>query len=203
MALPSIPELMRPVLEAHDGADDLRAPQLVERMVPLFSINEEEQAERQPSGDNTLVQRINWARDNLVKLGFLERPAHGTTRITPQGREVAASDAVINQPPGDWAEKPVARETVLAAMAEFDREGRDKTLRRHGFRRALDYFVLQEGREYDAKALYGIAYGIEYPGEEPIRNRGLQGGSAVNRRLEELGFEITSRRSAVRDVSEV
>jgi MoxR-like ATPase len=203
MALPSIQELMRPALEAHQDADALRASDLVARMVPLFSMTREEQEERQPSGDNTLVQRINWARDNLVRLGLLERPEHGVTRITEQGRKIAVSDTVINQPPGDWAAKPVSRESVLAAIAEFAREGRDETLSRHGYRRALDYVVLHEGREYDAKALYGIAYGIEYPDDEPLRNRGLQGGAAVNRRLEELGFEIASRRSAARDVSEV
>src|SRR5436189_6322727 len=131
----------------------MRAPDLVKRMVPIFSVSEEERHERQPSGDNTLVQRINWARDNLVRVGLLERPEHGVTRITAQGREVAASDAVINPPPGDWAAKPLSKESVLAAMAEFDREGRDETLRRHGFRRALDYVVVHDGREYDAKAL--------------------------------------------------
>ena len=44
------------------------------------------------------------------------------------------------------------------------------------FGRALDYVVEYEGETFDAKALYGIAYGLQYPDEEPIRNRGLQGG---------------------------
>jgi hypothetical protein len=90
----------------------------------------------------------------------------------------------------DWSRNPVARRSVLAAIAEFDREGRDRTLARHGFRRALDYVVVHEGKEYDSKALYGIAYGIEYPQEAPIRDRGLSGGVAVTRKLEALGFTI-------------
>ena len=83
---------------------------------------------------------------------------------------------------------------MLSAIAEFDREV-DETLRRHGFRRALDYMVVHEGREYDAKALYGIALGIEYPGEAAVRTRGLQGGVEVNRKLESLGFAVVSRKS--------
>jgi MoxR-like ATPase len=90
----------------------------------------------------------------------------------------------------DWSRNPVSRDSVLAAIAEFDREGRDETLARHGFRRALDYVVVHEGNEYDSKALYGIAYGIEYPDEAPIRDRGLSGGTAVTRKLEALGFTI-------------
>jgi len=95
----------------------------------------------------------------------------------------------------DWSRSRVSRESVLAAIAEFDREGRDETLARHGYRRALDYVVIHEGSEYDSKALYGIAYGIEYPYESPIRDRGLSGGVAVTRRLEALGFTIKRLRS--------
>jgi MoxR-like ATPase len=195
MALPSIQQLMRPVLEAHQAGEEMRVGDLIARLVPVFSITQEEQERLQPSGDVTLVQRVNWARENLVQKGLLDRPSWGVTAITPEGLRVVASGESIAAPVNDWAAQSVSRSSVLAAMNEFDREGRDETLGRHGFRRALDYLVVHEGREYDAKALYGIAYGIQYPDEAPLRTRGLQGGLQVNAKFEELGFEVVSRRS--------
>ncbi len=196
---------MRSVLEAHREGTEMRVGDLIPQIVPVFAITEEEQTQRQPSGDVTLVQRVNWARDNLVQMILLERPSLGLTKITPDGLRVAASDEIIAGPRSDWAASSVSRSSVLAAIAEFDREGRDKTLRRHGFGRALDYMVAHEGQEYDAKALYGIAHGIEYPDEAPLRARGLSGGIEVNSKLEDLGFEVVSRKARTEppDVSAV
>src|SRR4051812_48930092 len=106
-----------------------------------------------------------------------------------------SGDSTATTPDG-WRSKPVSRDSVLAAMAELDRGDRDDALARHGFRHARDYVVLHDGGQYDSKALYGIAYGIEYPGEVPIRERGLSGGRSVTRKLEALGFEIKSLRAA-------
>lgn len=186
---------MRPVLEAHQAGDGMRVGDLISRLVAVFSITQQEQEQRQPSGDVTLVQRVNWARENLVQKGLLDRPSHGVTTITPDGIRVAASGEIVSGPRNDWAALPVSRASVLAAIAEFDREGRDETLRRHGFRRALDYIVVHEGREYDAKALYGIAHAIEYPEEASLRTRGLQGGLEVNAKFEDLGLEVVSRKA--------
>jgi MoxR-like ATPase len=195
MALPSIQQLMRPVLEAHQAGDGMRVGDVIGRLIPVFSITQEEQEQRQQSGDVTLVQRVNWARENLVQKGLLDRPSQGVTTITPEGVRIAASDEIVSSPRNDWAALPVSRASVLAAMAEFDREGRDETLRRHGFRRALDYLVVHEGREYDAKALYGIAHAVEYPEEASLRTRGLQGGLEVNAKFAELGFEVVSKKA--------
>jgi len=196
MAVPRIPELFRPVLEAHQSGQELRVDSIINRVASARSLSESDLSEAQLSGDSVFAQRIGWARVALVQLGLLDRPSHGATVITDRGRDVAASAEKIDPPRTDWAEKRIARESVLAAMAEFDREGRDETLRRHGFRRAIDYFVLFDGREYDAKALYGVAHGVQYPEEEPIRDRRLQGGSGATQRLRDLGFEVVSRRSA-------
>jgi hypothetical protein len=197
MPIPSINELMRPVLDAHLDRDRLQSEDLVEALAPSFSLSSEELEERQPSGDLVFLQRINWARTFLAQLGYLAKPQHGITEITASGREALADGREILPPPSDWSQKPVSRESVLAAMGEFDREGRNETLQRHGYRRALDYMVAVDGKEYDSKALYGIAYGIEYPDEEPIRNRGFQGGDPVVKRLEALGFSVESRKTSV------
>ena len=101
-----------------------------------------------------------------------------------------------------WRGKRITRESALAAIAQFDTDGPDETLAEHGFGPARDYVVVYDGKEYPSKALFGIAYGIEYPDEIPIRERGLQGGGLVLRRLRELGFEIRSLKSSALGLQE-
>ena len=203
MPIPSAPELMRPVLAAHADGISTRLEQLVERVAPAVGVSEEERNEQQPSGDFVFTQRVGWARIYLEQLGYIARPSRLETRITDVGRRALDSDEPIPLPPADWAAKPVSRDAVLEAIDKFRKGDRDEVLREHGFGRAIDYVVEHEGEPYDSKALYGIAYGIQYPDEEPIRNRGLQGGRSVNRKLEELGFTVKSQRSerATEDVS--
>jgi hypothetical protein len=194
MAIPSAPELMRPVLAAHDDGSQLRLEEIADRVAPTVGVSAEERAQRQPSGDFVFAQRIGWARNYLEQRGLIDRPAYGQSRITDAGRQALASGEPIELPPADWAAKPVSRDYVLRAIELFRSGDRDAVLREHGFARALGYVVEHEGEMFDAKALYGIAYTLQFPDEEPIRNRGLQGGSAVNRKLEELGFEVKSLR---------
>jgi 5-methylcytosine-specific restriction protein A len=40
---------------------------------------------------------------------------------------------------------------VTAAMAEYDRLGRDAFLGTHGFGKARTYFLVSEGRRYDLR----------------------------------------------------
>jgi MoxR-like ATPase len=195
MPIPSAPELMRPVLAAHADGASVRIEQLVERVAPEIGISEQERNEQQPSGDLVFPQRLGWARNYLAQLGYVDRPARGETRITDVGRRALDSNDPIPLPPADWAAKPVSRSAVLEAIDKFRSGDRDAILSEHGFKGALDYVVAYDGQNYDAKALYGIAYSIQYPDEEPIRNRGLKGGRGVNRKLEELGFTIKSLRS--------
>jgi hypothetical protein len=195
MTIPSAPELMRPVLAAHADGAAFRLEAMAERVASDLGLSEEERNERQPSGDWVFLRRVGWARSYLEQLGYVDHPSRLETRITEAGRRALESDAPIPLPAVDWAAKPVSRESVLEAIEMFRHGERDEVLRAHGFGRAIDYVVDHEGQPYDAKALYGIAYGIQYPDEEPIRNRGLQGGRSVNRKLEELGFDVRSLRS--------
>lgn len=50
-------------------------------------------------------------------------------------------------------------EAVHAAMAEYDRLGREAFLEKYGFRPARSYFVEHKGRRYDSKAIVGVAVG--------------------------------------------
>lgn len=85
----------------------------------------------------------------------------------------------------------VSRVAVLAAMDEFDGLGREAFLEKYGFGPAKEYVAIRDGSQYDSKALYGVAYGIENPDEGPLRTNQFSGGEGtVVRRLQDLGFEV-------------
>lgn len=83
------------------------------------------------------------------------------------------------------------RNAVLAAIAEFDRIGRDKFLADHGFSEARSYYLKHAGRLYDSKAIAGVAHGIQYPNVGPLKAADFSGGNATVRPiLEAMGFEL-------------
>jgi hypothetical protein len=53
----------------------------------------------------------------------------------------------------------LTRESVLAAVAEHDRLGREAFLAEHGFAEARSWLLVQDGRGYDSKAIVGVAHG--------------------------------------------
>ena len=55
------------------------------------------------------------------------------------------------------------RDSVLAAVAEYDRLGQDAFLEKYGFAMAERFFLEIDGRRYDSKAIAGAAYGYEFP----------------------------------------
>ena len=79
--------------------------------------------------------------------------------------------------------RDLTRDDVLAAVAECDELGREAWLAKHGYRPSLKYKVLVGRREYDSKALCGVACGKAA--------RDFSGGAAtVARRLQALGFRM-------------
>ena len=54
-----------------------------------------------------------------------------------------------------------SREAVLQAIAEFDDLGREELLRKFGSKHAKWWMLVHSGKEYDSKAIYGVAAGIE------------------------------------------
>jgi 5-methylcytosine-specific restriction enzyme A len=82
---------------------------------------------------------------------------------------------------------------VKAAIEECDRLGRDEFLRIYGFGPARKYLLLYEEREYDSKAIAGVAHKYEFPGLGPLTSDMFSGGISKDgaaRRLRELGFQI-------------
>lgn len=85
------------------------------------------------------------------------------------------------------------RLAVLAAVDEFDRLGRSAFLAKYGFREARDYFLQISGKQYDSKAIAGVAHGYQFPARGPLKARDFSGGAAtVRRKLEGMGFQFAS-----------
>ena len=80
---------------------------------------------------------------------------------------------------------------VKLAMVECDRLGRDEFLRQYGFGHATTYPMKYEGKEYDSKAIAGVAHDIQNPELPKLTADRFSGGtSAAAGRVFELGFDV-------------
>lgn len=80
---------------------------------------------------------------------------------------------------------------VRLAVAECDRLGRNEFLRKYGFGQARDFVLRLDGREYDSKAIAGVAHGYEHSDIGPLRSGSFSGGAdAAGKRLFDLGFNV-------------
>jgi hypothetical protein len=83
---------------------------------------------------------------------------------------------------------------VLQALAEYDRLGQVAFLRKYKFGRAREYYLLQDGRRYDSKAIAGAAHGYQFL--QPLRAADFSGGEAtVASKLRSLGFDVIADRA--------
>jgi hypothetical protein len=79
---------------------------------------------------------------------------------------------------------------VRHAMGEFDRLGRDAFIAKYGIGKARGFWVIQEGRAYDSKALAGAAHGY-LDGHRPLGADEFSGGEqTVAHVLTNLGFSV-------------
>lgn len=115
------------------------------------------------------------------------------------GRLIAGTlggTAIAQRHPADTTRMTLADLTdptaVRAAMDECDRLGRDTFLQRYGFQARRRYVVDRDGVLYDAKALVGVAHGIQHhPGLGPLPAASFSGGqAAANAALRRLGFPV-------------
>ena len=95
MAIPSKNELRRPILEIVDGAKEavLYRRDIVEKVIEHFSLTSDDKLERIPAGKSRLETRLDWALYELKKAGFLSSPSQAHYQITPQGKELLATEA--------------------------------------------------------------------------------------------------------------
>lgn len=83
----------------------------------------------------------------------------------------------------------VTYESVIKAMAEYDELGAEEFLDRHGFAPSRRYRVTHEGREYDSKAIAGVAH--RYATGQNLTASEFSGGQqTVVRTLEALDFKF-------------
>lgn len=88
MAIPSVPELRRPVLELANSIDGtLSRQQFVDRLSDRFSMTDAERLEAVQSGNTKMETRVGHAIDGLKKAGLLDNPRFGHWQITAQGRD--------------------------------------------------------------------------------------------------------------------
>lgn len=84
-----------------------------------------------------------------------------------------------------------SHEAVLKAVELYDELGADQFLARHGFGRSYRYQLVHGGRDYDSKAVAGVAFGFQFPHLGPLRSTEFSGGtSGAAGVLGRLGFDI-------------
>src|SRR4051794_11027320 len=87
----------------------------------------------------------------------------------------------------------LSREAIMRAVAEYDELGRDAFLSKHGFGRATQYTLVVDGREYDPKAIAGVAYGFDHPTEGTMPNTEFNGGRQLRSAYRPAGFDVVLR----------
>lgn len=84
----------------------------------------------------------------------------------------------------------VRREHVLQAIAEHDALGSEAFLDHYGFGSAREYVLRHDGREYDSKAVLGVA--LRFADGRPAARSEFSGGKdGAAKVLRSLGFEVT------------
>ncbi|OIV38749.1 hypothetical protein BIV57_04175 [Mangrovactinospora gilvigrisea] len=83
----------------------------------------------------------------------------------------------------------ITQDAVLQTLAEHDRMGREAFLAAYGFRPAVKYTVVHQGREYDSKAIAGVAH--KYVTGRALRPSQFSGGLGhAVAWLERVGFTV-------------
>jgi hypothetical protein len=87
---------------------------------------------------------------------------------------------------------------IEKAIEDFDSLGREAFLKKYGFGKAKEYFILHRGGRYDSKAILGAAYGIQHSTKGALKPADFSGGDkTVVKTLKRLGFQFTRPRNYV------
>ncbi|TFE57118.1 HNH endonuclease [Streptomyces sp. ICN441] len=83
----------------------------------------------------------------------------------------------------------ITQGSILKAIAEYDELGRDEFLAKYGFGEARSYVVVHQGREYDSKAIAGVAH--QWDLGRPLRPDEFSGGKEhAAAWLKRAGFQL-------------
>jgi 5-methylcytosine-specific restriction protein A len=83
----------------------------------------------------------------------------------------------------------ITADAVNKVLDEFDQIGREQFLQHYDIGPARGWYVLRNGRKYDAKAVLGAAHG-KLAGRRPLMAEEFHGGAASVGPLRKLGFEV-------------
>ncbi|MFE1691154.1 HNH endonuclease [Streptomyces albidoflavus] len=88
----------------------------------------------------------------------------------------------------------ISRNDILRTLQEYDNLGGEKFLSLYGYERARKHLILHDGKEYDSKAVAGVAH--KYQHGRPLIAREFSGGNghAVKWLIRE-GFQVGASRS--------
>ncbi|MFE7106285.1 HNH endonuclease [Streptomyces sp. NPDC057575] len=85
----------------------------------------------------------------------------------------------------------ITRESVLKAIAEHKRMGRETFLETYHFGKARSYLLVHDGQEYDSKAIAGVAHKWDY-GRALLPEEFSGGKDHAAAWLKRAGFEVKS-----------
>ena len=86
-----------------------------------------------------------------------------------------------------------SRDAVIRAIREYDRIGKTAFLKKYGFGEARSYFLIHDEKEYDSKAIAGVAYKNQFG--TLLAAADFSGGHAtVQKKLNSLGFVVRGTR---------
>jgi len=77
---------MRPVLAYLADGQVRRSRDVIEAMGNHFDLPNEERAEKIPSGQSRLANRVAWAMSYMAQAGLIDRPGRGLVTISDEGR---------------------------------------------------------------------------------------------------------------------
>lgn len=85
----------------------------------------------------------------------------------------------------------IDRKSIIRAIKQFDSLGREKFLKQYGFRKSGEYLLEYKGKDYDSKAIVGVAHRFISPRSKPMSSKEFSGGEAtVKKKLEDLEFKV-------------
>jgi HNH endonuclease len=90
------------------------------------------------------------------------------------------------------AVRDIGRDSVMEAIAEFDRLGRVAFFQKYELGEGRTRFLVHEGKRYDAKAIVGAAHGYAQPNSGPLKPSDFKSGDAL-RLLQGFKFELAPK----------
>ena len=82
----------------------------------------------------------------------------------------------------------------MSAINKYDKLGKEEFLKKYRYKESRKYYLSYDGKEYDSKAITGVAFQYEYPSEPFLTYSEFSGGkNTVVKLLTSLGFTIVEK----------